>query len=117
MPSRNNTRRVATPDLQGDDSWVEVRSLSVNDYNEIMTLTRSSQGGADEATLMANEAAMYAVYARNIVRWNWVDDDGAALPQPSEDVTVLGQLTMQELEALTGLLRPGSEQKKDVTQP
>jgi hypothetical protein len=80
MPERRAaTYRVATPDVQGDDSWIELRKI---DYG---TRKRFQAGEIDALDLIE----------MHLAGWNWVDDDGEPLPQPGDG----GTLQMRDDEA------------------
>lgn len=102
MPQRKAIRRVATPEVQGEDSWVEVRRLQVGEWLALQT------NGA-EMTQAASTRQGLDVLASHVVGWNWVDDDGKPLPQLTADPTVLEKLTDEETLCLMRLLQGPSE--------
>ena len=100
MPKRTGTRRVESPEIQGDDSYVVVRKLKVAEMRKVI-----KEAGEDAPPEQQFERAA-KLYADHIVEWNWVDDDGKPMPQLKDDPDVLDQLYDAELmflgEALVG---------------
>ena len=45
-------------------------------------------------------AYTYELLKTNVMKWNWVDDDGAPLPLPSVDPDVSKQLSYEEVKCL-----------------
>jgi hypothetical protein len=69
MPERRAaTYRVATPDVQGADSWIELRKI------EYGTRKQYREGEIDALDIIA----------MHLIGWNWVDNDGEPLPQPGD---------------------------------
>lgn len=104
MPTRQSTRRHEAEAVQGDGAWVTMRRLTFAEGNQFRAARRKVNDLPEGDARDTAEAALYvAIYADLVIGWNWVDDDGAPLPQPSEDPTVIGRLTDQELEFLADL--------------
>jgi hypothetical protein len=115
MPERKTTRRkFLTPDVQGEDSWVMLRSMTVG---EVLDLQR----GLDELPSIwqrlvgrfrkskgISRADNYEQFANRVMRhvadWNWVDHHGQPLPNPREHPEVVTQLTDAEMVALTKIV-------------
>ena len=91
MPQRIRTLRVGTESVQGEGSWVEVRRPTVREILQ-----------DDSAELTGN--ARYEARAQEMVsyveNWNWVDDEGHALPLPSDEPGIWQALTKSEIEVL-----------------
>lgn len=104
MPSRQSTRRVASKEVQGDDSFVVLRRLTVDEARAVREAAKE-EGFDDFETSLR-------VVASHVVDWNWVDDDGNPLPLPATDGTVIGQLTDDEVRFLRDTLSGGSEQQR-----
>lgn len=98
MPERQNRRRVSSPAVQGEDSWIEITRLTMKEAREIEA--KKDDPDVDAYTEVAK------IFQRYIVGWNWVNDDGVPLPLPKDNIDVIGDLTDQEFEfiseALTG---------------
>ncbi len=96
------TRRVPSDDVQGEGSFVVMRNLTVAEATDFI---KSASGNAVEirADFLAGK----------VVEWNWVNDEGAPLAQPSEDAEVLRSLTLPEQAWLVAHLfaRPEAERK------
>jgi hypothetical protein len=97
MPARKITRRISTPAGQGDDSWVEIRQVTVREVEQGLL----KRGKPDETS--GDEAARYIENAQMIIgrlaSWNWVDEQGQSLPLP-QDVEGVRALYAHEVEAL-----------------
>lgn len=101
MPERlTATRRIDSAQVQGDGSFVVLRNLTVN---EALGFIGAKNGNAIEIRA--------GFLASKVVEWNWVDDNGNPLPQPTEET--LRDLTIQEQRWLAEQLfaRPEVEQK------
>jgi len=86
---KTSMREYKTPALQGAGSYVIFKALTVGEIKEIReTRTEVDDGDAFEVGL--------DTIAKHLIGWNWVDDDGDALPLPSEDPEVINLLTDDE---------------------
>lgn len=119
-PKRQNVKKYSSESVQGDDSWVELRRTTLAEGMELRRAQRrasrlavrsavaESVADADDAEDLAEaaaEAELRKFLGQRVAAWNWVDDDGNPLPQPSEDVTVVDRLTDNEVAFLTECLR------------
>ena len=96
MPQRRpSTTRVDTSEVQGDESFVVLRKLKVGEV-ENLHKRRDREKWSD---FKFGKVVM----ATRILEWNWVDDGGDPLPQPSEDLKVMDQLTEDESNFLAKL--------------
>lgn len=133
MPSRQ-FRRIETPELQGDDSFVLVRSISVEKARELR-LAISEINSENEKAIKEFETTndvilsederddflvttgredkvnklMAGLLSTLIVQWNWVDDNNNPLPQPKDDPGVFAKLTTDEYLFVSSLLSGNSE--------
>lgn len=109
MPKRIKVRKVETPELQGDDSWVTLQSPTMEEYEAFGTVLKSAQAENDEN-------AVYQQLSKFVIEWNWVDDDDVPLPQPHDNPDVFRKLTGAELGFLSRSLQSTSDvwQKKAV---
>lgn len=105
MPKRQNVIEVDTTDVQGEDSWVKIKAVS---YGEMRVLQQHS-GSSDPEKMAAVEAAVKA----NVVRWNWVDDDGEPLPQIADNPDIIYTLTQHEYMALVKALAGSMKDRKN----
>lgn len=103
MPKRQNTRRVKTPKLQGDDSFVEIRLLTFEEHRKLREEADKEQ--------LSNWDYGKRLMALSIAEWNWVDNDGKPLPEPRIDPDVVDRLTEEEMMFLTGLLKGRPEEE------
>ena len=127
MPQRINTLRFDTSDVQGEGSYIIVRSMTMGEVVDFQrramrdrrplpklrawldrvfrrTQTAAEQGRAD------------AVQTLGFVRgWNWVDDDGKPLPLPADDPGVIDRLVIEELTCIANCVngRRQSEERKN----
>ena len=90
MPERKGTRRIDSNEVQGADSWIEIRPLRVAELRALFT---STQDVSDTLSTLDITAAQFAEV---VSEWNWVDEDGQALPQPHHNPAVFDQLTNEE---------------------
>lgn len=97
MPARNNLRTVTSEGVQGEGSWVQVRALTVAQYNQRQRLLVAASKTDDPGEQERIERQMREFFASVVAGWNWVDDDGNPLPQPT-DADVYETLTMPELQ-------------------
>lgn len=81
--ARRMTLQIATPEIQGADSWVEVIPFTVEERFNIPP-------GMSKTDLIKER----------VIGWNWVDKDGEALAQPDGSDAMTNALTTFELTAL-----------------
>ena len=100
MPKRQNPirkERVPSEEVQGEDSYVVLRTPVAGDYIELLT-------SPTDPTSM--ELKLHII-PKCVLEWNWVDDDGEPLPLPSEDPNILDKLVLEELVFLANHLDIG----------
>jgi HEPN domain-containing protein len=102
MPQRQLIYRYPTPEVQGEDSYVKIRAPKVRDIKALRKVLSQSVEEQLEAQT--------ELIRKHVVEWNWVDDEGNQLPLPSDDLTVLDELTSQE-QRLLGELIGGKGQR------
>jgi len=93
MPERKRTRRIDTEALQGEGSYVVMGRVLVRDIKEM-------RGKADESPDMLAVDINAELLSRNLIRWNWVDDEGEPLPQPFSNIDVFDLLSDEEFKFL-----------------
>ena len=78
MPKRIEVYRVDSTEVQGKDSWVELRCLT---WAEVQTSLKT-KGENDEELLKTH-----------VLAWNWVDSKGKPLGDPRDSI---GKLLLHE---------------------
>ena len=96
--ARRMTLKLKTPDIQGEDSWVEVIPFVVEE--------RFSLPKAFDRREMLKQ---------RVTGWNWVDEKGKALAQPGDEPDIFNRLTTFELSALSDVVLgfPGLDDLKN----
>lgn len=115
MAKRNNIIIVPTPEVQGEDSWIKVRALTVEEYNRTQRIPdeiRKAQEAGDLERIAELEKESWADTASVLLDWNWVDDEGKPLPNPHDNPDVFKHLTMHEIFAIGEAMNPYSQQQK-----
>jgi hypothetical protein len=117
MPERTSGRKVLTPTVQGADSWVIVRAATVGEILEARREQEQRTGfwyGLGVRLMrivgwfrpaynpgMSDQIRASAYRTINHIKaWNWVDEHGESLPQPSDSPQIVEQLTEEELACL-----------------
>lgn len=126
MPERQNVRTVKTTALQGSDSWLKYRPVTVKEADHMAELQRQKMalrynpGESDEEDdeieqeWRALDREIMDVIASALLDWNWVDNDGKPLAKPNGNADVLNELTMAELAFVGECIHGGENgQKKD----
>jgi len=96
MPKRRVQKRFDTKDVQGDSSYVILSSLRVAERRQYVKDSKEEGFEPLEWSI--------TLLTRHLVEWNWVDEDGKALPIPRDDPAVVDSLTDPEAELLAGFL-------------
>lgn len=96
MPVRkyHKIRRFDSEEVQGEGSWVDLHSMTWGDVTKVMD-------GGSLKELDDAEVGIELI-ANMVVDWNWVDDDGEPLPQPTPDL--IKSLPVEELMFLGNLI-------------
>ena len=91
MPERKHLRcrRIDSEEVQGDGSWVKIKSPSMDDIKN---------AGEIPEELTAQMEYSQKLMSQLIIDWNWVDDEGNPLPKPSP--AVLADLPFEEVTFL-----------------
>lgn len=128
MVKRLSERTIKTEDVQGEGSWIRVRSLTVG---EQLGLQREAEirrrwtyklgrfvefvrrwFRRESRVDRAEDTHLKTI--KNVSAWNWKDGDGNDLPQPQEKPRVVFDLTEQELTTIYGAVyewEPSEESK------
>jgi len=105
MPKRLSVKRVETPSIQGEDSYVVVSAVKVKE------IQRTRRLSLEDDTFDGFVAGLDMIRA-HVLGWNWVDDDGTPLPVPKDDPSVIDELSTEEVTYLANLLT-GEEESKN----
>lgn len=116
--ARQATRKVQSGTVQGSGSYVVVRKITWEQQKELDEKRLSMQQDASQMTREQREtfyADMEELLSTQIVEWNWADENGKALPLPSEDASVWDDMTDDEMEFLMSCLASSNrrEQRKN----
>lgn len=134
MSKRMGVRTIATPEVQGPESWVKIRAATVGEIlnaqreretrdniwfrmgrrlGRIFGWLSPNRSKPDPVSQITRDFA-YRVIGY-ISDWNWVDGDGSPLPIPRENPSVVESLTDDELSCLVGAVYGGqrSEEQKN----
>lgn len=125
MPKRKRTNRIDSPDVQGDDSWIELQLPTMREMSEKRTIIAHTQGqldkllanGSDDTEALAElqqqqEALTYTMFSEYIIDWNWVDDDDKSLPKPHNNPDIFAELTSAEIQFLSNAFSMSEAVKK-----
>jgi hypothetical protein len=121
MPQRIKTIRVPSAHIQGVDSWVDVKPMTVEQFNKNTELMRRAQQipedmGEDELDVLREQLdrEQRELAADCVVGWNWVDDEDKPLPQPAGNPDIFNALTMAEFKFIGEAMNKSmSIEKKD----
>ena len=95
-----SVQRFDTDEVQGEGSYVELKSLTLGEIRKLRKATKSDAGDPVETVTK--------MLVKQLVEWNWVDDDDKDLPC---DEKGLDQLYESEAEYLVNLLVSGNEKE------
>jgi len=104
MPKRKRTVRHDSTEVQGADSWVDIRKTSWQQQKDLrLTGLRLSNATEQDAEIAAktNFDLTEQLITDFVANWNWVDDLGEPLTVPRADPTVISNLTSDEVDFLT----------------
>lgn len=93
MPQRQNIRTYPSDQVQGEGSYVKVRDRT---WGQSKAFDQKTQ----DLDANARAQAIVQDITERITEWNWVDDDGEALPIPKNDPSVLDRLYDAEVRFL-----------------
>lgn len=99
MAKRKSTRKHDTEEVQGKGSYVVMSPFKVSEIRAARAARKDPEYDGVEAGIQSLKD--------HLVDWNWVGDDGNRLPKPSDDPTVVDDLTSEEAEFLANLLVQG----------
>jgi hypothetical protein len=105
MAKRQAIIKVESEEVQGEGSFVKVRSIL---WGDAKRLKKDLAGMDEDDKLRANDELI----AKHVYEWDWVDEDGNPLPLPKDDPTVLDLLTAHEIKFLGKALSGGDDDTK-----
>lgn len=108
MPRRKLITRVKSDEVQGEDSWVDIRRML---WKEIKALQKQKKK-IDESEDAGFEVGSELILS-HIERWNWCDESGVPLPQPEDDPDVFDDLTDEEFSFLADAVAGNEEERKN----
>jgi hypothetical protein len=123
MAQRQGLVRVDSHEVQGEGSFVVVRKIGYAQKQAASRMLAEACGGklptnaaaaetgfeASTEFLQSNDRFTQDLLTENVVAWNWVDDEGQALPLP-KDGGVVEQLTDEEVTFLVRTIQGGLSQ-------
>ncbi len=112
MPQRVRTKTVKGGP-QGADAFVTIKKQTLDESRAFAArINKAAEGKTD-----ADEQDARATYAGIILDWNWVDEDGAALPKPHNNPDVLGNLLGDEFGFIVSVVNGTNEDEKKESPP
>ena len=94
-------RRVDSSEVQGDGSFVLLKSPGFSELRSLGKLARMREEDVAEIESLGS------IVSDLIVEWNWVDDDNNPLPQAKDKPEIIDELSYQEqifvIESLSNL--------------
>ena len=120
MPKRVTTRRIETPELQGEESYIEVKLISFGMSRQIRVFemlgnarVRNDLKPDEIGKLVDQESKLTEnVIFDHLLGWNWVNDNGEPLPLPKTSGD-LDKLTLDEIFFILNCIK-GTPEKKDT---
>ena len=108
MPKRQTTRKIPSPNIQGDDSWVIVKPMT---YGEQKAFRDEMRKLEDDPEALELEGCK--LLAQWVTDWNWVDDNGDPLPKPAGNPEIIDTLLSHEVQFLISTLSGDQEELKN----
>ncbi len=110
MPKRNNIRIHQSDDIQGDGSWVKMKSANWGLSKQFSkTISQLADDNSDEKIHLIEQRIVEL-----FVGWNWVDDDGNPLPSLKDHPELIDTvLTEDEMTFLVKASGQTTEEKKE----
>jgi hypothetical protein len=123
MAKRLNNLKISSEHLQGENSFISLKVLTVEQWTQRQELVLEANKALKNEELTADERQaiidgvnkrLNNLHAQIITGWDWVDNDDKPLPLPCEDPGVWDQLTMREVAFIIEQIeRSAAEEKKD----
>ena len=122
-PTRQNIRRYDSSKVQGPDSFIRIRAITVKEAKALARAAEppdiSDEATEEERTTLLNDHEKKVERMNNevlgdlVYEWNWVDDDGTPFEQPRGNPDVFDNLTPEELEFITDRMNGNIKSKKN----
>ncbi len=140
MPKRQALRKVETPEIMGDDSYLIYKPITIEEQRNLLKQSKEYQNtinkhtkkyakaiGKDISDLTNEDNSkmllelenpdelmhfMDKVLSERIVEWNWVDDDDEPMLPPSEDWKIMLSLYSHEYDFIHKLFAPDDNTEK-----
>lgn len=116
MAQRQNIITFDSTEVQGEGSWIKVRMIThgqrkayVARYGDIIGKNANDIPAEQRAEF---QAANDALLVQSVVGWDWIDDNGDALPLPKDDPGVLDLLTETEAAFIAQAMQGEGVRKK-----
>ncbi len=90
MSKRQNIVRHDSKEVQGEGSYVDMRSFTMGQFLEFSALAK-----ANPSNFVAEQFAIKTTF----VEWNWQDDEGKPLPSPADEAG-FALLSLEEMRFL-----------------
>jgi hypothetical protein len=103
---QQRTVRVNSAEVQGPESYVTVRRMTVGETKDML------KRGIDREAGLETYSENTGWVAEHVVEWNWTDQDGNALPYPKNEPAVMDRLTNEELAFLNQAIVGRTEQER-----
>jgi hypothetical protein len=103
---QQRTVRVNSAEVQGPESFVVVRRMTVGETKDML------KRGIDREAGLETYSENTGWVAEHVVEWNWTDQDGNALPYPKNEPAVMDRLTNEELAFLNQAIAGRMEQER-----
>lgn len=117
MPKRKRRIRIDTPDLQGEDSWVEFLKVNGEDGIRLLEIQQGLVASDNDRTILLESIReTSSMVLKYLVDWNWVDDDDRPLKRPAEYEDLTRILSYEEIMGLSYAMRNsrlGSDDSKN----
>jgi hypothetical protein len=110
MPKRNNIRVHNSDDIQGEGSWVKMKSANWGLSKQFSkTISQLKDDESDEKIHLIEQRIVEL-----FVGWNWVDDDDVPLPSLKDRPDLIDTvLTEDEMTFLVKASGQTTEEKKE----
>jgi len=106
MPKRKSVRKIPSPEIQGEDSWVVVKPMT---YGEQKAFRGQMKSLDDEA----KELEGCRLLAEWVTDWNCVDEEDKPLPKPEGNPEIIDTLLSHEVRFLIDTLSGDKEELKN----
>ena len=108
MPKRKIVRKIASAEIQGDDSYVVVKPMTYGEQKAFRDRMRQLEDEPD-----ALELEGCKLLAEWVIDWNWVDEEGETLAKPEGNPEIIDTLLSHEVKFLIDTLSGDQEELKN----